>query len=49
MITWEPLKNSMTLLKFWRAKVPGGWLVLCGGSLAFYPDADHTWDGNSLV
>lgn len=31
-----------------RAKVPGGWLVLAGNSsVAFYPDADHSWNGES--
>jgi len=32
-----------------RAKVPGGWLVVAGGSgIAFLPDAAHVWDGLSL-
>ena len=32
-----------------RAKVPGGWLVLAGtSSIAFYPDAEHAWTGESL-
>jgi hypothetical protein len=32
-----------------RAKVPGGWLVVYGNSsLAFYPDPDHAWNGESL-
>ena len=37
-----------------RAKVPGGWLVICqfqvGGShgMAFLPDQRHEWDGGSL-
>jgi hypothetical protein len=32
-----------------RAKVPGGWLLLAGNSsLAFYPDAEHAWNGDSL-
>jgi hypothetical protein len=32
-----------------RAKVPGGWLVLAGTtSIAFYPDPDHAWTGESL-
>lgn len=32
-----------------RAKVPGGWLILYGNSsLAFYPDPDHAWNGESL-
>lgn len=33
-----------------RAKVPGGWLVVCGNSsVAFYPDPDHAWTGESLA
>lgn len=32
-----------------RAKVPGGWLVVSGGSsVGFYPDPDHAWNGASL-
>lgn len=35
-----------------RAKVPGGWLVTCGGTdglsgVTFYPDPEHRWDGGS--
>ena len=36
----------------YRAKVPGGWLVLVmhnTSGLTFYPDPDHKWDGTSLV
>ncbi len=37
----------------YRAKVPGGWLVVaCGGhglsGVAFYPDPTYKWDGGSL-
>ena len=34
----------------YRAKVPGGWLVLVihnTSGLTFYPDPEHTWDGGS--
>jgi hypothetical protein len=31
-----------------RAKVPGGWLVALGTALTFYPDAEHTWNGESI-
>lgn len=31
-----------------RAKVRGGWLVVCGAGMAFYPDPAHEWDGTSL-
>ena len=31
-----------------RAKVPGGWLVVIGATgLAFYPDPQHAWNGQS--
>lgn len=48
-IRWETLRTSNGSLL--RAKVPGGWLltgVSAGGSLTFYPDAKHEWDGKSL-
>ncbi len=40
----------------WRAKVPGGWLVLTtmatadgvSQSTTFYPDPAHEWDGQTL-
>ncbi len=32
-----------------RAKVPGGWLVVYGSGVTFYPDAKHAWDGTSLA
>ena len=31
-----------------RAKVPGGWLVVCGAGVTFYPDPGHKWDGSSV-
>jgi hypothetical protein len=36
----------------YRAKVPGGWLVLGDGGnglsgVTFYPDPRHEWDGGS--
>lgn len=31
-----------------RAKVRGGWLVICGTGIAFYPDPAHEWDGTSV-
>lgn len=36
----------------YRARVPGGWLVLTGGSagmsgVTFYPDPRHEWDGGT--
>lgn len=44
-LKWETLRSSPAAL---RAKVPGGWLVTVYSSVAFYPDADHAWDGTSL-
>ncbi len=39
----------------WRAKVPGGWLVLIiekqssnSLSTTFYPDPQHEWSGSTL-
>jgi len=31
-----------------RAKVPGGWFVMRGDPIFFYPDPEHNWDGGSL-
>ena len=31
-----------------RAKVPGGWLVVCSTGIAFYSDPRHEWDGTSV-
>jgi len=36
----------------YRAKVPGGWIVLFSGSagisgVTFYPDPNHEWDGGT--
>ncbi|HWC98984.1 MAG TPA: hypothetical protein VG456_19625 [Candidatus Sulfopaludibacter sp.] len=32
-----------------RAKVPGGWLVVVGGSgITFLPDSGHEWNGLSI-
>ncbi|MFB3825436.1 MAG: hypothetical protein ACE15B_01660 [Bryobacteraceae bacterium] len=43
---WEQVASTpCTLL---RAKVPGGWLVMAGSGLAFYPDPGHQWDGSSM-
>jgi hypothetical protein len=47
-LQWEPLDSSHYALQ--RAKVPGGWLVaLADASVTFYPDAEHQWDGSSVV
>jgi hypothetical protein len=51
MIKWEQLKHDESG-KIYRAKVPGGWLILFGrsmeGMITFYPDPEHAWDGSSL-
>jgi hypothetical protein len=55
IIEWEELSNSDTVhpgLETYRAKVPGGWLVMAsvkeGIGITFYPDPEHVWDGGSL-
>lgn len=45
VLRWQAVKSSTDVS---RAKVPGGWLVLAGGALTFYPDPEHRWDGASL-
>ena len=49
MLKYQELESNMDV---YRAKVPGGWLVLFKGfdnaGLTFYPDPNHAWDGNSL-
>lgn len=60
-LTWEKLDSGRedqkwyhTEWEVYRAKVPGGWLVLPRSSgtipqhLTFYPDPEHKWDGGSL-
>jgi hypothetical protein len=49
----EPVKLHFETLassiKLSRAKVPGGWLLATPlGSIAFYPDPNHQWNGESL-
>jgi hypothetical protein len=44
--------SFLTSINGYRAKVPGGWLVLiCGNAgisgVAFYPDSNHQWDGGT--
>ncbi len=56
MLHWDEIKAKFSdgsRASFYRAKVPGGWLVgifLSGQavSITFYPDPDHKWDGSSL-
>ena len=53
--TLPPGKFAPTKVDIWRAKVPGGWLTLTSKgtntetlAMAFYPDPQHEWDGNTL-
>jgi hypothetical protein len=59
-IVWEHLStvHGGMITDTYRARVPGGWLVqvqrstgdnsASTGGLAFYPDPNHEWDGNSV-
>jgi hypothetical protein len=66
-IAWEhsgvtPNANGPRFSRFYRTKVPNGWLVFVtaqnadtaghpdpiAAGLAFVPDPEHKWDGNSL-
>ena len=44
-LQWEPVASNGVSVS--RAKVPGGWLVLCGPAATYYPDPAHKWDGGS--
>jgi hypothetical protein len=59
VLTFEKVEASYgkgAQLNVFRAKVPGGWLVMVAwaaaasgsASLTFLPDPSHTWDGSSL-
>jgi hypothetical protein len=53
MIKWEKLEDDGKVLDaIYRARVVGGWLVLVvrkeSTNVAFYPDANHIWDGSSV-
>ena len=48
---WRPDNSTVEQVAFYRAKVPGGWLVAIKGSyqangmgLTFYPDPLNAWD-----
>ena len=45
-LQWEPVASNGVSVS--RAKVPGGWLVLCGAAATYYPDPAHQWDGRSV-
>ena len=48
--------NIMSGFSTWRAKVPGGWLVIVSrlsgpsgvSGVTFYPDPNHAWDGGTM-
>lgn len=51
----ENLPRGTWTVETWRARVPGGWLVLCiitstkiSTRMKFVPDPAHEWDGNSV-
>lgn len=45
-VRWEKVESHFS---FFRAKVPGGWLLMMmGEGFTFYPDPNHKWDGKSL-
>ncbi len=45
-IAWEPLRSNAQPTA--RAKVPGGWLIAVAElGVTFYPDPEHTWNGQS--
>ena len=53
MLRWEELKDESSKYgSIYCAKVPGGWLFRVqqseGDGITFYPDPNHSWDGNSL-
>lgn len=57
-LVWHKLDSStaearvFNLGNVYRAKVPGGWLVVVADNargLTFYPDPNHHWDGGSLT
>ncbi len=57
-LAWEKLNSDggglggLLNWDVYRAKVPGGWLVLTMHNttgLTFYPDSVHKWDGGSLT
>ena len=48
---WRPDNSTVEQIAFYRAKVPGGWLVAMKGSyqangmgLTFYPDPLNAWN-----
>ncbi len=51
MMEFELLENNLSpgiYHMLYRAKIPGGWLVLGAYGVCFVPDPEHNWDGRSL-
>lgn len=52
-LKFEKLDANALYANAYRAKVPGGWLVVTksnsGGGVTFYPDPEHKWDGGSVA
>jgi hypothetical protein len=60
MLTFQPIPAELSdkgfiALATYRAKVPGGWIVIIlqsgfsvGANPFFVPDPKHEWDGSSL-
>ena len=51
------LADDAARVHLWRAKVPGGWLLMTAkrvagqedsGQVSFYGDPKHEWDGDSI-
>lgn len=50
-LDWQKLKSRQKQIPdLYRCAVPGGWLIGSGegGALAFIPDPEHQWDGESV-
>lgn len=45
-MNWEQVKSPHHTM--FRAKTPGGWMVIVDSSAFFYPDPKHQWDGSTL-
>lgn len=48
-IQFQELKTYPSMGRpLYRARVPGGWILVLHDSISFYPDPTYQWDGNSL-
>jgi hypothetical protein len=51
-VIWEKIESNIYECLY-RAKIPGGWLIVWRGTddqsgMTLCPDVNHEWDGNSL-